>query len=89
MNQQPNVKQIAPMLLSSDVTKTAEFLTKAFGFQSVMVNSVSGYDVLARDGREIHIVDSSGETPNKLSIYINVVDLTTLWMILSRLKTKL
>ena len=67
------------MLPSSDVARTAEFLTKALGFKSVMVNPVSGYDVLARDGREIHIVDSGNETPNELSVYMNAENLTTLW----------
>ena len=79
MNQHSTVQQIAPMLPSSDVSRTAEFLTKALGFKSVMVNPVSGYDVLARDGREIHIVDSGDETPNELSIYLNTRDLNTLW----------
>ena len=79
MNQNSNIKQIAPMMPSSDVAGTAEFLTKALGFKSVMVSPVPGYDVLARDGREIHIVDSEDETPNELSVYINTGDLTALW----------
>ena len=79
MNQNSHIRQISPMLPSSDVARTAEFLTKALGFKSVMVNPVSGYDVLARDEREIHIVDSGNETPNELSVYINTADLTALW----------
>ena len=79
MNQHSTFQQIAPMLPSSDVSKTAEFLTKALGFKSVMVKPVPGYDVLAKDGREIHIIDSDGDIPNELSVYINTTDLDTLW----------
>ena len=79
MNRHSTVQQIAPMLPSSDVCRTAAFLTKALGFKSVMVNPVSGYDVLAKDGREVHIVDSGGETPNELSVYLNTSDLNALW----------
>ena len=75
--------RVSPMIPSSDLRATKEFLIRAVGFETVM--DESGYVILTKDNYDLHICPAEGN-PNPMSIYLEVDDLDPAW---DRLKSEI
>jgi len=66
---------LSPMVPSTDVPATAEFLEQALGFRSQFIGT---YAICTRDGLTIHL-QPMGEGVGEMSIYLEVDDIDGLW----------
>ena len=67
---------LSPMVPSTNVVKTAEFLQDALGFSVRILDSE--YAICTRDGLSLHLLPA-GKDLGQLEFYLEVDDLDSMW----------
>jgi len=67
---------LSPMVPSTNVAKTAEFLSAAMGFSTRILDSE--YAICTRDGLSLHLLPA-GPDIGQMEFYLEVDDLETFW----------
>ncbi|MGJ8655824.1 MAG: hypothetical protein ACSHX6_05175 [Akkermansiaceae bacterium] len=77
---QPNkALRLSPMVPSTNLTETRNFLIKALGFEVVM--DTPSYVVLTMNGYDLHLC-LAGDDVGEMSIYLEVDELEVAWLTL-------
>lgn len=71
----PRILYISPMVPSTDVAGTAQFLERALGFTTKFYGD---YAICERDGLSLHLLPA-GTDVGEQSIYIEVDDVDAMW----------
>ena len=68
--------RLSPMVPSSHLSTTKEFLVRAIGFEPSM--DTPEYIILSKDGYDLHICPA-GDKTGQMSIYLEVDNLDSAW----------
>ena len=71
------MKKLSPIIPSTNIEKTRDFLVKSLEFSVVMDSP--DYIITSIEGTNLHVIPSNSETPNEMSIYLEVPSLEEAW----------
>tara|TARA_X000000950_G_scaffold193083_1_gene232824 strand:- start:2089 stop:2442 length:354 start_codon:yes stop_codon:yes gene_type:complete len=76
------MKKLSPMIPSTNMGMTKDFLVQSLGFSVVM--DTPDYIITTIEGNDLHVVPSLSESPNEVSIYLEVYDVEEAWALYQR-----
>jgi catechol 2,3-dioxygenase-like lactoylglutathione lyase family enzyme len=85
------VKRVSPMLAVSDMNETLDFYTSVLGLS--VIRKSPDYAIVGRDGSTIHFIKAEDDSVmaavrGHIEIYIEVVDIASLWSHVKTFKGK-
>ncbi len=79
MSDTATLNAVAPVLMSRDIARTADFYTRHLGFETV--STYPNYLIMRRDAVRLHFTHAPGNDPlkNDCSAYVFATDVTALY----------